>query len=36
MMVMCNATVITWNDEGISELSSAPLDMGYDTNSIEI
>ena len=35
MMVLCNATVIIEYDGRRSGLSSAPLDIKYDNNSIE-
>ena len=35
MVVLCNANIIIEYDGGRSELSSAPLDVEYDNNSIE-
>ena len=35
MMVLCSANAIIEYDRGRSGLSSAPLDMEYDNNSIE-
>ena len=33
--VLCNAAVVVGYDRRISELSSAPLDIEYDNNSIK-
>jgi len=35
IMVLCNANVIIENDRRRQGLSSAPVDMEYDNNSIE-